>query len=95
MFDHIKFGVSDYPASKAFFLKALEGFTVPVPNRGEAGASSLGVHGRESTASRSGLPRTRGLTLPSRVRRRRHGLGSGDGAARGLGILGRSASRAG
>jgi hypothetical protein len=24
MFDHVKFGVSDYPASKAFFLKALE-----------------------------------------------------------------------
>jgi len=68
MFDHVKFGVSDYAASKAFFLKALEplgvsvasegaptygvelcpkgeGFIVPVPNRGEAGASSLGVHG--------------------------------------------------
>lgn len=24
MFDHVKFGVSDYPTSKAFFLKALE-----------------------------------------------------------------------
>jgi catechol 2,3-dioxygenase-like lactoylglutathione lyase family enzyme len=24
MFDHVKFGVSDYSASKAFFLKALE-----------------------------------------------------------------------
>src|SRR6185295_13119308 len=24
MFDHVKFGVSDYEASKAFFLKALE-----------------------------------------------------------------------
>lgn len=23
MFDHVKFGVSDYPASRAFFLKAL------------------------------------------------------------------------
>jgi hypothetical protein len=23
MFDHVKFGVSDYEASKAFFLKAL------------------------------------------------------------------------
>jgi catechol 2,3-dioxygenase-like lactoylglutathione lyase family enzyme len=23
MFDHVKFGVSDYAASKAFFLKAL------------------------------------------------------------------------
>ena len=24
MFDHVKFGVSDYAASKAFFLRALE-----------------------------------------------------------------------
>jgi catechol 2,3-dioxygenase-like lactoylglutathione lyase family enzyme len=24
MFDHVKFGVSDYAASKAFFLEALE-----------------------------------------------------------------------
>ncbi|MEE9322441.1 MAG: VOC family protein [Granulosicoccus sp.] len=24
MFDHVKFGVSDYPASKAFFVKALQ-----------------------------------------------------------------------
>ena len=79
MFDHVKFGVSDYAASKAFFLKALEPLGVAVvsegpptygvelspkgkaslcvPNRGEAGASSLGVHGRESPASRSFLSR--------------------------------------
>src|SRR5438094_6818329 len=128
MFDHVKFGVSDYAASKAFFLKALEPLGVAVVSEGpptygvelsrkgraslclyEAGASSLGVHGRESPASRSflsrgsgggwqrqwcawsvpgiprellcsfrhrsgraqhrsGLPRTRGLTLPSRGR---------------------------
>ena len=30
MFDHIKFGVSDYAASKAFFLKALEPLGVTV-----------------------------------------------------------------
>src|SRR5207248_3244041 len=36
------------------------GFIVPVPNRGEAGASSLGVHGRESPASRSFLSRGSG-----------------------------------
>ena len=80
MFDHVKFGVSDYAASKEFFLKALEplgvaagsegaadvryraqlgrnGFVVPVPDQGEAGASSLGVHGRESPAGRSFLSR--------------------------------------
>ena len=30
MFDHVKFGVSDYAASKAFFLKALEALGVSV-----------------------------------------------------------------
>ena len=30
MFDHVKFGVSDYPASKAFFLKALEPIGIAV-----------------------------------------------------------------
>ena len=30
MFDHVKFGVSDYEASKAFFLKALEPLGVAV-----------------------------------------------------------------
>ena len=30
MFDHVKFGVSDYAASKAFFIKALEPLGVTV-----------------------------------------------------------------
>ena len=30
MFDHVLFGVSDYPASRAFFLKALEPLGVTV-----------------------------------------------------------------
>ena len=30
MFDHVKFGVSDYAASKAFFVKALEPLDVTV-----------------------------------------------------------------
>ena len=30
MFDHVKFGVSDYAASRAFFLKALEPLGVTV-----------------------------------------------------------------
>jgi catechol 2,3-dioxygenase-like lactoylglutathione lyase family enzyme len=30
MFDHVKFGVSDYAASKAFFLKALDPLGVAV-----------------------------------------------------------------
>ena len=34
MFDHVKFGVSDYAASKAFFLKALEPLGVVVVSEG-------------------------------------------------------------
>ena len=34
MFDHVKFGVSDYAASKAFFLKALESLGVAVVAEG-------------------------------------------------------------
>jgi hypothetical protein len=70
VFDHVKFGVSNFAMSKAFFLKALEplgvtvvtdwppdgvaqptercGFIVSVSNRGDARASSFGVHSRES-----------------------------------------------
>ena len=34
MFDHVKFGVSDYAASKAFFLKALEPLGMVVVQEG-------------------------------------------------------------
>lgn len=34
MFDHVKFGVSDYAASKAFFLRALEPIGVAVVSEG-------------------------------------------------------------
>ena len=34
MFDHVKFGASDYAASKAFFLKALEPLGVVVVSEG-------------------------------------------------------------
>ncbi|PRC94062.1 VOC family protein [Solimicrobium silvestre] len=34
MFDHVKFGVSDYAASKTFFLKALESLGVAVAAEG-------------------------------------------------------------
>ena len=34
MFDHVKFGVSDYAACKAFFLKALEPLGVAVASEG-------------------------------------------------------------
>ena len=35
MFDHVKFGVSDFAASKAFFLKALEPLGVVVISEGQ------------------------------------------------------------
>ena len=35
MFDHVKFGVSDYAASKEFFLKALGPLGVVVGAEGE------------------------------------------------------------
>ena len=35
MFDHVKFGVSDFAASKAFFLKALEPLGVAIVAEGE------------------------------------------------------------
>jgi catechol 2,3-dioxygenase-like lactoylglutathione lyase family enzyme len=37
MFDHVVFGVSDYAASKAFFLKALEPLGVRVVSEGPLG----------------------------------------------------------
>ncbi len=40
MFDHVKFGVSDYEGSKAFFLRALEPLGVAVVSEG---APSYGV----------------------------------------------------
>ena len=41
MFDHVKFGVSDYEASKAFFLKALE------PLGGKVGSEGAPTYGIE------------------------------------------------
>ena len=37
MFDHVVFGVSDYAASKAFFLKALEPLGVAIASEGPLG----------------------------------------------------------
>ena len=34
MFDHVKFGVSDYAASKSFFLKALEPLGIAIASEG-------------------------------------------------------------
>ncbi|EFE95645.1 VOC family protein [Serratia odorifera] len=49
MFDHVKFGVSDYDVSKSFFLKALEPLGVSILSEGEP---TYGVElGTESNVS--------------------------------------------
>jgi len=47
MFDHILFGVSDYAASKAFFLKALEPIGMVVVSEGPLGIE-LSADGKTS-----------------------------------------------
>ena len=48
MFDHVKFGVSDYGASRAFFVKALEPLGVAVVSEG---VPSYGVELARGTVS--------------------------------------------
>ncbi|NTZ06561.1 VOC family protein [Burkholderia metallica] len=49
MFDHVKFGVSDYAASKAFFLKALEPLGVVIAGEGEPSYGiEIGLPGNSS-----------------------------------------------
>src|SRR5690606_41170410 len=50
MFDHVKFGVTDYAASKAFFLKALEPLGVVVAGEGTP-AYGIELVGPRSKAS--------------------------------------------
>jgi catechol 2,3-dioxygenase-like lactoylglutathione lyase family enzyme len=50
MFDHVKFGVSDFAASKAFFLKALEPLGVAIVGEG-APAYGVELCARKSNAS--------------------------------------------
>lgn len=48
MFDHVVFGVSDYAASKAFFLKALEPLGVAVILEGPLGVELSRPNGKVS-----------------------------------------------
>ena len=48
MFDHVVFGVSDYAASKAFFLKALEPLGVAVVQEGPLGVELCAPESRAS-----------------------------------------------
>ncbi len=65
MFDHIKFGVSDYAEGKAFFLEALEPSGIDAGSEGE---SSCGIElfGRKSKASLC-LPQATGKPAPFRI----------------------------
>jgi catechol 2,3-dioxygenase-like lactoylglutathione lyase family enzyme len=51
MFDHIVFGASDYAASKAFFLKALEPIGIAVVSEGPLGVE-LSADGKSSLCIR-------------------------------------------
>jgi catechol 2,3-dioxygenase-like lactoylglutathione lyase family enzyme len=51
MFDHIVFGVSDYAASKAFFLRALEPIGLAVVSEGSLGIE-LSADGKSSLCIR-------------------------------------------
>ncbi|MBN8735383.1 MAG: VOC family protein [Xanthomonadales bacterium] len=51
MFDHIEFGTSDYAASKAFFLKALEPIGMVVISEGPPGVE-LSADGKTSLCIR-------------------------------------------
>ena len=52
MLDHVKFGVSDYAASKAFFLKALEPLGVAVVLEGPLGVELSPPQGKTSLCIR-------------------------------------------
>ena len=52
MFDHVVFGVSDYAASKAFFLKALEPLGVAVVQEGPLGVELSPPKGKASLCLR-------------------------------------------
>jgi catechol 2,3-dioxygenase-like lactoylglutathione lyase family enzyme len=52
MFDHVVFGVSDYEASKAFFLKVLEPLGVTVVSEGPLGIEFCRTEGKSSLCIR-------------------------------------------
>ena len=59
MFDHVKFGVGDYAASKALFLKALAPLGITVVSAGPPSVAELLTD--PSSRSAKGLPMTSNL----------------------------------
>ena len=62
MFDHVVFGVTDYPASKSFFLKALEPLGVKVVAENRLGLE-MSNDGKSSLCLRPNEPRPAHLHL--------------------------------
>jgi catechol 2,3-dioxygenase-like lactoylglutathione lyase family enzyme len=70
MFDHVVFGVSDYAASKAFYLKALEPLGVAVVSEGSLGIE-MSADGKTSLCLRPGEGNPAHLHLAFRAESRR------------------------
>ena len=80
MFDHVKFGVSDYAASKAFFLQALAPLGVTLVGEGEpsygaelAGSGDASLCLYQSAEKPAPLPRAGRCLLAGGAGRRRKG----------------------
>ena len=71
MFDHVVFGVSDYAASKAFFLKALEPLGVVVVSEGPLGVELCRPNSNASLCVRRIEEKATHLHLAFRVENRR------------------------
>jgi len=71
MFDHVVFGVSDYEASKAFFLKALEPLGVAVVSEGPLGVELCRPDSKSSLCIRRIEEKSTHLHLAFRAENRR------------------------
>ncbi len=71
MFDHVVFGVSDYAASKAFFLKALGPLGVTVASEGPLGVELCRPDSKSSLCIRRIEERTTHLHLAFTAENRR------------------------
>lgn len=71
MFDHVVFGVSDYAASRAFFLKALEPLGLAVVSEGPLGVEFCRPDGNASLCIRRIEEKATHLHLAFRAENRR------------------------
>ena len=71
MFDHVVFGASDYAASKAFFLKALEPLGVAVALEGPLGVELIRPGSKASLCIRRGEEKPAHLHLAFMAENRR------------------------